>query len=110
MLQEDRISIANLYTCTVPVLRMRNSVYDGVVDGRSLGDDGRDGVHVGRQQVCVPGGGVGGAGVGGTKTGTRERMVRKRGGTCVFCSIFVFRLRDCVKKVCFYIEVFYIEV
>lgn len=106
MLQEDRISIANSRTCTVPVLRMRNSVYDGVVDGRGLGDDGRDGVHVGRQQVCVPGGGVGWGRCGWDKDRNKRKNGEKKGREMgFFCSIFVFRLRDCVKKVCFYIEV-----
>lgn len=56
---------------TLPVLGMRDSVYDGVVDGRGLGNNSRDGVHVGRQQMGVPGEGAGqgGAGVGGAKGG-----------------------------------------
>lgn len=38
----------------LPVLWVRDGVDDGVVDGRGLGDDGGDRVHVGRQHVCVP--------------------------------------------------------
>lgn len=57
----------------IPVLRMRDGVYDGVVDGRGLGDDGGDGVHVGRQQVGIPGGGVGWSRCGWVK----ERNKRK---------------------------------
>lgn len=37
-----------------PVLGVRDGVNDGVVDGGGLGDDGWHGVHVGRQDVCVP--------------------------------------------------------
>lgn len=41
--------------CVLPVLGVRDGVYDGVVDGRRLGDHGRNRVHVGRQQVGIPG-------------------------------------------------------
>lgn len=65
--QDQHSKLVHLH---IPVLGMRDGVYDGVVDGRRLGDDGGDGVHVGRQQVGVPGGGWGGAGGGGTRGGT----------------------------------------
>lgn len=48
--------------CVLPVLGVRDGVYDGVVDGRRLGDHGRNRVHVRRQHVGVPGGGGGGGG------------------------------------------------
>lgn len=43
-----------LPACGLPVLWVGDGVDDGVVDGRGLGDDGGDGVHVGSQHVCVP--------------------------------------------------------
>lgn len=43
--------------CFLPVLGVGDGVYDGVVDGRRLGDHGRNRVHVRRQHVGVPGGG-----------------------------------------------------
>lgn len=39
---------------TLPVLWMRDGVDDGIVDGRSLGNDGGDRVHVRSQHVCIP--------------------------------------------------------
>lgn len=38
----------------LPVFWVCDGVDDGVVDGRGLGDDGGDRVHVGCQHVCVP--------------------------------------------------------
>lgn len=39
---------------TLPVLWMRDGVDDGIVDGRGLGNDGGDRVHVRSQHVCIP--------------------------------------------------------
>lgn len=37
-----------------PVLGVSDGIDDGIVDGRSLGDDSWHGAHVGRQVVRIP--------------------------------------------------------
>lgn len=38
----------------LPVLWVRDGIDDGVMDGRGLGDDSRNRIHVGSQHVCIP--------------------------------------------------------